>query len=299
MGVRLKTQPQIADALASKVNWHKRRGKPYRPFIPPLLHPRQYERAYERILMKSLTKLINFQNETLGAALPALIAEGRRELDPQRFDTFDDELTAIIDALSVEYFRELSQTEVKRIALLQGIGVSDFNRMQNNKVFQRVLGVDVFNSEPWLEAALNNFASENAALISTLSQRHVNEVRGIVARGVREGLTAEAVREQIRARVGKTTANLKLIARDQVSKLNGKLTELRQREVGIERYTWRTAMDERVRGRPGGRYPTATPSHWDKEGEVYSWDDPPADTGHPGADYQCRCYAEPILEDLV
>jgi len=46
-------------------------------------------------------------------------------------------------------------------------------------------------------------------------------------------------------------------------------------------YIWRTRDDENVRS-----------SHAANNGLVFAWDDPPA-TGHPGADYGCRCTAEP------
>lgn len=46
-------------------------------------------------------------------------------------------------------------------------------------------------------------------------------------------------------------------------------------------YTWRTAQDERVRS-----------THAAREGRVFAWTDPP-DTGHPGEERNCRCWAEP------
>jgi len=48
-------------------------------------------------------------------------------------------------------------------------------------------------------------------------------------------------------------------------------------------YVWRTRRDGKVRS-----------SHAEREGQVFSWDDPP-EGGHPGADYGCRCTAEPYL----
>lgn len=65
--------------------------------------------------------------------------------------------------------------------------------------------------------------------------------------------------------------------------------------LGIKKYRWRHSRDERVRGNPGGKYPKARPSHWAREGKIYSWNDPPPG-GHPGMDYQCRCTAEPVFE---
>lgn len=48
-------------------------------------------------------------------------------------------------------------------------------------------------------------------------------------------------------------------------------------------YIWRTRRDGKVRS-----------SHAEREGQVFSWDDPP-EGGHPGEDYGCRCTAEPYL----
>lgn len=49
-------------------------------------------------------------------------------------------------------------------------------------------------------------------------------------------------------------------------------------------YVWRTQRDGKVRS-----------SHAEREGQVFSWDEPP-EGGHPGEDYGCRCTAEPYLE---
>lgn len=46
-------------------------------------------------------------------------------------------------------------------------------------------------------------------------------------------------------------------------------------------YIWRTSGDDKVR-----------PSHAINNGRIFSWDNPP-ETGHPGEDYNCRCWAEP------
>jgi len=51
----------------------------------------------------------------------------------------------------------------------------------------------------------------------------------------------------------------------------------------IRRYVWRTVGDDTVRH-----------NHAVREGRVFSWDDPP-DGGHPGEDYNCRCWADPLV----
>jgi Phage Mu protein F like protein len=46
-------------------------------------------------------------------------------------------------------------------------------------------------------------------------------------------------------------------------------------------YIWRTQGDDKVRS-----------SHAANEGKIFAWDNPP-DTGNPGEDFGCRCWAEP------
>jgi SPP1 gp7 family putative phage head morphogenesis protein len=62
----------------------------------------------------------------------------------------------------------------------------------------------------------------------------------------------------------------------------GLINQLRQEDLGIERYIWRSQDDAKVRD-----------SHAEYDDQVFRWDDPPAG-GHPGEAYHCRCYAEPI-----
>jgi len=284
----MKTLPEIDAAIRKRVEFHAKRGKTWSPVVPPLLHPKHIERKYTKDLRKSYTLLFEMIRNRLLINLPTLTDQNARELATRRFDTADEDLRVILHGISVEFSRNLTQNEVKRIAQRRGIEVSEYNRIQNKKVFKRLLEVDVYQSEPWLTNALESFATENAELITTLSEKHINDVRNIVVNGFRDGVAGEELASIIRNKVNrKTRANYRLIARDQVSKLNGQLTELRQRDVGVTEYKWRTSRDERVRD-----------TH-KKDGKTFSWDKPPADTGHPGADYQCRCYAEPILTGLI
>src|SRR6185436_18478971 len=94
--------------------------------------------------------------------------------------------------------------------------------------------------------------------------------------------------KDIEERYGVSESKAKMLARDQVGKFNGELTRVRQGRLGVKSFIWRTSQDERVRD-----------SHEEKEGETYEWENPPVDTGIPGADYQCRCTAEPVIEDLA
>jgi len=285
----MKTLPEIDTAIRKRMKFHDRRGKTWSPVVPPLLHPKHIERRYTKDLRKSYTLLFEMIRNRLLTKLPEMTDQNARELETRRFDSADDDLRVILQGISIEFSRNLTQNEIKRIAQRRGIEVSEYNRIQNKKVFKRLLEVDVYQSEPWLTSALESFANENAALITTLSDKHINDVRNVVVNGFRDGVAGEELASRIRNKINKKTrANYRLIARDQVSKLNGQLSELRQRDVGVTEYVWRTSRDEKVRH-----------NHRSKEGVTFQWDKPPSDTGHPGADFQCRCYPEPVLTGLI
>ena len=110
---------------------------------------------------------------------------------------------------------------------------------------------------------------------------------------VERGVATSTLEEDIIDQFGTAKSRAHLIARDQISKFNGKLHELRQREAGVSKYTWSTSKDERVRDK-----------HRAVDGKVFSWDDPPpvgnnGERLHPGEDYQCRCVALPVLEEFL
>lgn len=65
------------------------------------------------------------------------------------------------------------------------------------------------------------------------------------------------------------------------------INELRQRDLGIRQYVWRSRDDGKVRS-----------SHAQYDDQVFSWDDPP-EGGHPGQAFNCRCHAEPFVQEQV
>lgn len=66
----------------------------------------------------------------------------------------------------------------------------------------------------------------------------------------------------------------------------GLINQLRQEDLGIEQYIWRSQDDAKVRD-----------SHAAYDDRVFRWDDPP-EGGHPGEAHNCRCYAEPVAPAL-
>jgi SPP1 gp7 family putative phage head morphogenesis protein len=85
----------------------------------------------------------------------------------------------------------------------------------------------------------------------------------------------------------------KFLARQETNLLMAKFKESRYTSSGITKYRWRT-----VAGSP--KHPVR-PMHKRLEGTIQSWDHPPivndkGDRKNPGEDYNCRCFARPIVE---
>lgn len=163
-----------------------------------------------------------------------------------------------------------------------------WSRNQTNDQLRPSVGVDVFTGhEQWLEPAMREFTRENVALIKSVPSQFFGELEKTIARELADGARFEKLADIIEERYGVAQSRAELIARDQVGKFNADLDRVRQQQLGITRYVWRTSQDERVRD-----------EHAAREGKVFEWSNPPED-GHPGEAVQCRCSAESIIEDLL
>ena len=158
------------------------------------------------------------------------------------------------------------------------------------------IGVDVYRSEPWLAELQKNWVSQNTSLIKSVPTQYMARVEQIVRTGVMSGTSSREIAKQVKDASGVSDRRAKILARDQVGKANGELTQHRQTDLGVKEYTWVTAHDERVRGNPAGRFPSAVPSHYARDNKVFSWDIPPSG-GHPGMAILCRCFASPVFPE--
>lgn len=128
--------------------------------------------------------------------------------------------------------------------------------------------------------------NQNLAYLEKAGRAYADDVRDIFEDPATFGQSVEEIAARLLDRGGVSESRARLIARDQTLKLNGAITQTRQENAGIARYTWSTSLDERVRE-----------EHAALEGQEFEWTSPPA-VGHPGEDFQCRCVAIPIIDDI-
>lgn len=176
---------------------------------------------------------------------------------------------------------------VSRLAKTYGQETSVYNKGKLEKIMLETFRKDI----PNIKDVMETFVDYNVRLVKGLSEETINKLTKRIVTGVEKGYSVTDIQKSIRyglvdeSGVFKTIkSRMNLIAQDQIGKLNANLTQLRQKFLGIDYYIWHSQ---------GG--PTARDEHLDREGKKFRWTNPPED-GHPGDAINCRCWAEPVVD---
>lgn len=261
--------------------------------LPRQLTPRPIEREYAAHLLR-VVAAVREAFAPLVAELPDLlerIARERRGDARARMDAGEiDRIRQLVDQARTRISDTVDQRDLAALAEEFARRTATFQRVQLNRQVQSALGVDVFSSDRGLAALVEGFTMENVALIKDIPAKIAAGVEGAVTRAATSGTLHPDLAKELQRQFGYGENRAKLIARDQIGKFYGAVNASRQQALGVTRYTWRTVRDERVRD-----------EHEALEGEVFAYDDPAGgDDGMlPGEPVQCRCWAEPVMDDLL
>lgn len=233
--------------------------------IPPI--PAPGSSGYERALRKAvLTPLYKSIRERLSEAAGATQAYAALADAPM------PDLHDLDRRVVAKYFRRLST----------------WHRAKIIKTFREALGIDVsiLLKEGPIRMALHDRVRENVLLIQSVPRRLRGELQTSFLSWMRENpFDRAALSKILLERYGVAGSRMQLIARDQTTKAIGAFTQLRQEQIGVTHYRWSASDDERVR-----------PTHQANDRDVFAWEHPPALTGHPGEDINCRCVAVAIVQ---
>lgn len=265
---------------------HGRRSR--RGRIPKPQPPHAIEADYAR----QLVAIVHATKPAIGSLmreLPDLLASAHAlRGDGIRHDVgessrvraaFDHARTALHHALNVGALEALA----KRYA----ITTSAFQRAQLARQVKAAIGVDIVASDRRIPTMIEHFVGENVSLIKSLGEKSLGDIEKAVTRAFTSGTRAETVTGDVEDRYGISERHARLIARDQIGKLNGQINASRQQELGVTKFVWRTMEDEKVR-----------PEHAVLDGRTFSYDDPPSE-GIPGEPICDRCYAEPVFDAIL
>ena len=161
------------------------------------------------------------------------------------------------------------------------------------KAINKTLGInlldDYFDGRFYSDI-IEKWISENVDLIVTIPSNMLDDMKKIVLDSYLKGEPVSLITQRIQTSYSTARSHSRLIARDQIGKLNSQITRHQQESCGVSKYVWCCVPDSRTR-----------PGHRRLDKKVFSWSSPPVvdDKGrrcHPGEDYQCRCIAVGVID---
>lgn len=315
-----ETAIQVLKILYSQ---NKKKSKKIKKTHYNTVYPRAIEAKYKRKLSSYFQPLIDYVNKFLEENEDALLRGDSMQLklDVLPGGTFRRMIASLEGWLSVYMPTVPELKEGQNNVILMGLNqTAEQLKAHEDKQFQKQLqngiGVSFQTDASWWSDTKTTWAGNNYNLIVSNARNYVNQINNLAEQAVVNGWSSKQLQEQIKkASNGLSDKKCRLLARDQIGKLQGQVAEAQMEEIGLEMYIWDTSGDERVRGNPAGKYPTAVPSHYVMDGLLCRWDDATVyskDNGktwinrpanavklHPGRDIQCRCVALAYIPELL
>lgn len=132
--------------------------------------------------------------------------------------------------------------------------------------------------------------------IKDFTEKEIAKLRKTVRDAAFSGQRRESLHREIMASYDVTANKARFLARQETSLLMTKFKEVRYTKAGVNEYRWGCVA--------GSPLHPVRPAHKALEGKIFRWNDPPITTApgepvrhnNPGQDYNCRCFARPIVK---
>lgn len=217
-----------------------------------------------------------------------------------------DKMQAIVQTSLLEYEKTVSQIDDKLQKILP-------EEIADTVQFDDLIDKSLADVDKDLRKSLKSitvspeFSKEQLAEISkdyTLNMRkwitdwtskEIQELRKEVQKQALMGKRFESLAEMLQQKYGTSQSKAKFLARQETHLYLAKVKETRYKQAGVEQYKWKTVV--------GSSAHPVRPAHKALDGKVFDWNNPPITTepgqptrrNHPGEDFNCRCYAIPIV----
>ncbi len=255
--------------------------------IPASVYPRGAERDYLRAILNELNPWLDDIKRGVTAV----------RLDGERFDgvfdsVFDNARIAwsgVTTRMLTTIRRVFNQVDANFTRTFERqIKAAETNRRMPSISLRR--GMLPFGAVDGLQGELDNFTRQNTQLIRSIGDDAAMNIERLVQDAVSRGTSTRALSKDIFKELStgikeeekKIKQRAATIARDQVGKLNGNISQVRMKSAGVDSYKWQTMEDRRVR-----------PKHQDLNGEIRTWSQSPT----PGSEILCRCSPLPHFTD--
>jgi len=308
MKIKNETEIQLMKILF-KVN----KQRPTKNVTSKRAYPHGVESKYYRRLKSYFKPLTDYVTEYINKNMEPLIRGDSSEVrfDEIPGDSFKKMLYNLENWLSVYMpdISDLSKNSNNNVIFV-GLGKTaqetyQFSEKDFKKTIEKGIHVDPPIAAEWWNEMKSSWAADNYTLITSNAKRYVSEINTLTEQAIVNGLSPNKLSQEImKSTEGLSNKHCRLLARDQIGKLNGQITQAQMQEVGLDLYVWSTSMDDRVRD-----------DHAIMEGLLCRWDDASVcsyDNGktwvnrpsnavhlHPGQDIQCRCIGLAFYPELI
>lgn len=245
--------------------------------IPPTRYPYAVERSYETGIKRLIRAMVQLTLNEYDKGIKGNIRTYQADANEL---TFVQRVLKLIRALTLNIFTD---AEITNLANLFVSGLNLFN-MKNMNDQAKVASVNPIQFESWLDDFVQTSISQNVGYIKTIQSQFHDKIETIVYEGMKSGSSTKEIREQIMKAGKVSSSRAEFIAVDQSGSIHGQLTKKRHEEMGVSKFSWLTAGDERVRK-----------EHQGYSGNVYTYQSG-ANGKFPGSDYRCRCVGVPVFD---
>lgn len=255
-------------------------------------HLNQYANAYLKMLKDELKRVLPQLKGVAKEEQPRVDGQIRMDVDiPKAIDK-------MFEVINAGMSRRFTANNMNRIVQSMITKSSKYSKKEMAKM-ARTYSKEDFEVEPLLtdkgmSEYFQNVIDMNVSLIRSISEYQQPKLKQALIAMITKDARSQDIAKMLEKEFNVTKGRAKMIARDQVGKLNGALERHRQEQLGMSRYIWRTANDSRVRD-----------DHARLEGKTFKWSKPPVvnrstgERGNPKEDYNCRCWAEPVFDDII
>lgn len=274
------------------------------------VYPIAIENSYRKLLQSFYEPLITYVNSIIEENKEPLLRGDSVKLDAIPGGTFQRMIQQLEGWLSTYMPTVEELKDGQNNVILMGLGttsekIKKHEEKQFNTQIEKGIGVTFTGEQKWWEPLKKIWEQNNYNLIVSNARNFVDKINAICENGITGGWSVKQLKDAIKkATIDLDDKKCRLLARDQIGKLQGQITQAQMTEVGLEMYIWSTSGDERVRS-----------SHIPLDGVLCRWDDSTLcsfDNGktwvsrpstatrvHPGQDIQCRCVALVYYPELV
>lgn len=291
----------------------------YRPIIKLLkVSPKTIENAVSPAMLRALQAgLITFSNGTFYGKFNASIVRELKELGA-KWDKKTSTFKIHMDKLPYDLRMAISASAFRFEERIHKIDKL-LSQVLPEKLADKVKVADVFDSSIFktnreLESTLKSvtvvpelspdrrrriadeWETNMRLYIKNFTEEQIVKLRQAVQASAFSGSRYSNLVEAIQKSYGVTEGKAKFLARQETSLLMTKLKEVRYTEANVNHYKWTCVAGS-------ANHPVRL-SHKILDGKIFSWNDPPITTApdepqrrnNPGQDYNCRCYAIPVLK---